>query len=81
LLHKQEPKRKKKIAGLDDLDEDGNVPPAPATFIRYITNANGSILSLPAEWVEAPAGELFEKPIKPLKGVAAYSGRMVQELD
>lgn len=84
LLHKQEPKRKKKTAGgPDEFDEDGNeiIIPAPAMFIRYTTNINGSILAVPSEWVDAPAGEIFHQSIKPLKAAPPLNGRLVQELD
>lgn len=81
LLHKQEPKRKKKVVGDDDLDEDGNARRAPAAFVRYIQTTSGSTLLVPDQWIEAPVGEIFKDAVKPLKAAPSFTGRLVQELD
>ena len=82
LLKKQAPKRRRKMDGTETYDEDGmptNRP--PLGFIRIIQNSEGTTLSVPQEWLEAPVGELFVKTARPLKQYPVFTGKMVEEID
>lgn len=53
LLKRQAPKRKPKTTGPEDGDAESAGP--SALFVRTVMNASGTTVSVPTEWLEAPA--------------------------
>jgi len=88
LLKKQAPKKRGRAAANLDADsgaeEEQEVEKAPAVYVRYIQNSQGTMLCLPGEWLEAPVGEMFSTPAPPSKSgdpsQPKWSRRMVEEV-
>lgn len=72
LLKKQAPKTSKKRSGSVDLD----VGPPP-TLIRWVSNKNGSKVSVPNEVMAGPVGEIFGPPGQ---GSNLNGSKLVQEV-
>lgn len=72
LLKKQAPKVSRKAAGAGDGLNDPNKP--SPVFVRWVSNKNGSHISIPNEIIEGPAGKVFG----PKTGLP--SGKMVEEV-
>ena len=70
LLKKQAPKTNKRAAAADEETPDDANRPDP-TIIRWVSDRNGSKLSLPDELVKSRAGAMF-RPTK--------VGKMVKEV-
>lgn len=51
--------------------EDGEEERPDPLFVRWVSNASGSRVGVPEEWMEAPVGEVFRAP---------GSGRLVEEV-
>ena len=85
LLKKQAPKRRRKAdIEADRIAEEGEdgeayVVKAPALYVRYIQNAEGSILAVPEEWLDAPCGQMLSEAIPAGRG-RPFTGRMVEEV-
>ena len=85
LLKKQAPKRNRR-AGAELIpeageDEAGASAPSPL-FVRYVSNATGSRLAIPHEWVGRPVASIFENAVPAPAGVAKTGPpRMVQEVE
>ncbi|KAF1939170.1 hypothetical protein EJ02DRAFT_457214 [Clathrospora elynae] len=81
LLKKQPPKRgRKAIQDTESGREDElEAEKANPLFVRYIQNAKGTQLAVPADWLQAPVGSVFtgsmEQPSK-----RPFGGRMVEEV-
>ena len=67
LLKKQAPKRRGRISqaeaqeGTDreELEEEVEPEKANPVYTRWISNASGSRLGVPGEWLDGPAGSIF----------------------
>ncbi|OCK74203.1 hypothetical protein K432DRAFT_470641 [Lepidopterella palustris CBS 459.81] len=84
LLKKQPPKRRGRGA-MADIGESGQEDEpepekAPAIFIRYTQNVNGSRVAVPQEWLSSPAGGIFSGAVRSSGTPKPFSGRMVEEV-
>ena len=73
LLKKQAPKRRGKISakeieaqdrgdmseGEEQVEEEAPILPANPVFVRWVSNAKGCRVGVPAEWLGAPIGKVF----------------------
>lgn len=93
LLKKQAPKRRGKIsaaeisanaaagASEDDVaseERDAEVEKASSVFVRWVSDARGCRVGVPAEWLEGPVGRVFKRA---RGGVGAGGRRMVEVVD
>lgn len=82
LLKKQPPKRGRRAAQEvtePGQDEEVEQEKANPLFVRYKQNAKGTTLAIPEEWLQAPAGNLFNGTLaKPAS--RPFGGRMVEEV-
>lgn len=73
LLKKQAPKTKGKGHGAGD-ETPSNGPPKPdVAFVRWVNSKKGSVVAVPGEMLEGPAGKVF------VPG-GLKSGKMVEEV-
>lgn len=75
LLKRQAPKRQKK----EDKNENDAEGRAPMSFVRIISNNDGTRLAIPDQWLDAPVGEIFKQSQKPSMK-SAHPQRMVEEV-
>jgi len=90
LLKKPAPKRRTRAEIIAAQQADAMATPGAEygeeerpdpVFVRYVSNANGSRLGIPEEWLEGPAGELLAGEKKfAAAGVSLGVGRMVEEV-
>ncbi|KAL6710740.1 hypothetical protein ACN47E_007797 [Coniothyrium glycines] len=81
LLKKQPPKRGRKTQDVTESgqEEEAEHEKANPLFVRYVQNAKGTQLGVPAEWLQAPAGQVFTGNMaKPTP--RPFGGRMVEEV-
>ncbi|KAK5164142.1 uncharacterized protein LTR77_010233 [Saxophila tyrrhenica] len=55
--------------------EDGEEERPDPLYVRWVNTKEGSRIGVPEEWLEAPVGEMFSRPVASLG-----SGRMVEEV-
>jgi len=84
LLKKQAPKRRGKavaeIAAEGGAEEpEAEEPKAHSVYVRYIQNRQGTVLGVPGEWLDGPAGRVFQGDMMK-GGMRPFSGRMVEEV-
>ena len=94
LLKKQAPKRRGRAKDLSTVPttataaEDGATPgedsvesekPSPL-YTRWVNYAGGTVLSVPEEWLDTPAGRMFEGGTKADSIAPMAPGRMVEEV-
>ena len=65
---------------VDEDDQPDDQPRPPAAFIRYVSNAHGTTMYVPKEWVDAPVGEIFKNTVRPLQVETGRPRRMVEEI-
>jgi Ino eighty subunit 2 len=84
LLKKQAPKRRRKMDAImadgSDDDERALLPKPPATFVRFVHNAQGSRLGLPDEWLDGPVANALKDTAVPATPSSVWSGKMVEEV-
>jgi Ino eighty subunit 2 len=75
LLKKQAPKINKKAAAAAAAAEleDEEAGPNPA-FVRWVNSKSGSVIGVPKDMAEGPAGRMFAN------GTKLGSGKMVEEV-
>jgi Ino eighty subunit 2 len=73
LLKKQAPKTKGRAQLAGDEKANGAEQRAQPMFVRWISNKTGSIVAVPDEMLEGPAGDVF-------KPEGLKRGRMVEEV-
>lgn len=82
LLKKQAPKRRNKpvaeIAAEAGEDAEEDVVKAPALYARFVQRAEGTLVAVPDEWLEAPVGKVFAQPDG--RGTRPLGARMVEEV-
>lgn len=67
LLKKQAPKtnaRRRDLNGENGVQENGEPGKPNPIFVRWISNKEGSSISVPGEWLESPVGEVLKNGVK-----------------
>jgi Ino eighty subunit 2 len=64
LLKKQAPKGKGKAGGGDGGDDDapGSGSRPNPVFVRWVSSRNGTVVGVPTEMLDGPAGDVFGGP-------------------
>lgn len=82
LLKKQAPKtnaRRKDLNGpVVDATPEGEPQKPNARFVRWVSNKDGNRIGVPEEWMEGPAGALFQGGVK--ANGNGMGGKLIQEV-
>ncbi len=73
LLKKQAPKTNRRVGHLPGEDTPPEFPKPNPVFVRWVSSQKGSIVAVPEEIIEGPAGRVF------VPG-GLGSGKMVEEV-
>lgn len=52
------------VGGAGTGESEGGVRP-DAMFVRWVSSREGNRIGVPAEWLDAPVGEVFRGSVKP----------------